>query len=79
MSWVCLERMRKTSMAAICIETSLCLLQSKDLNIMAASTSSSISAADFFANFPIDRPGKIGAKFHLDEDRKENVSFRKIL
>ena len=67
--------MRKTSMAAICIETSLCLLQSTDLNIMAAST----STADFFANFPVDRPGKIGAKFHLDEDRKENVSFRKIL
>ena len=35
------------------------------------------SMAAYFANFPVDRRGKIGAKFHLDEDRKENVSFRK--
>ena len=35
------------------------------------------SMAAYYANFPIDRRKKIGAKFQLDEDRKENVSFRK--
>ena len=28
-----------------------------------------------WANLPVDSRGKIGAKFHFDDDRKENESY----